>query len=375
LSVERSTLRVAVFRALFLGDLIVALPALQMLRANLPEAEITLIGLPWAEEIVKRTDSLDRLLPFPGFPGIAEVPYDQARTEAFLAATRAEPFDLAIQMHGDGTTSNGFVAALGARTTLGYARKGDNRLTIALPYVDEMHEIERWMRLIECLPLSVERSAFCDPPNTQHNNAPTHQRINAQRPHAQRSTPTRPTLNATPAETARAASLLAGLPDDGPLVALHPGAKDEARRWPPPQFAALADALHERFGARLVLTGSAAEQPITSAVAAAAQAPVRNLAGLTKLGELIALVARLDLLVSNDTGAAHVATTTRTPSVALFGPSRPAQWAHPDRERHRVVDALVLAPPGTDPAEALRKLPVQVVREACEQQLEARRLK
>lgn len=112
--------KIAVLRALFLGDLLCATPALRALRERFPAAEITLIGLPWARELVDRLDTVDRLLIFPGYQGIPEAEYHPERTAAFLAAARAYGYDLAIQMHGDGGITNGFVAELGARHTLGY---------------------------------------------------------------------------------------------------------------------------------------------------------------------------------------------------------------------------------------------------------------
>ena len=98
--------------------------------------------------------------------------------------------------------------------------------------------------------------------------------------------------------------------------------------------------------------------------------PPLDLAGATDLGTFAALIARLDLLVTNDTGASHLAAATATRSVVLFGPSRPGRWAPLDGARHRVVDALAAAPPGTDPAAALARLPVETVLAACDEALE-----
>lgn len=331
--------RIVVFRALYLGDLLCATPALRALRCHFPAAEITLIGQPWAQDLVGRLNCLDRLLVFPGYPGLHEAPYDRRRTDAFLARARASAYNLAIQMHGDGTASNAFVAGLGAEQSLGYRRGSDDRLTASLPYQEGEHEILRWMRLVATTGATADDTRIVFP--------------------------------YTRSESGRAASLLRMLPEGltGPVIGLHSGARDPARRWPPEHFAQLADALVEQVGARIVLTGSTTEATTTAAIRRAMRFPALDLAGATDLGTLAALLARLTLLVTNDTGASHLAAATGTYSVVLFGPSRPAQWAPLNQARHLVIDSLALAGPGADPATALGQVPVAVALEACAAQL------
>lgn len=325
--------RIAILRALYLGDLLCATPAFRALRRRFPQAEITLIGLPWAQELVERSSALDRLEPFPGYPGIVEVPYEAGRTAAYLAAARARPYDLVLQMHGDGNRSNGFVADLGAAVSLGYRRGDDDRLTASLPYDPDEHQVLRWLRLVALLGAPVDDTSL---------DCPT-----------------------TPSDRARAAVLLADVQAARPLIGLHPGAKDPTRRWPAERFAALGDALVERVGAQVVLTGGAGERPVTAAVRQAMRGPALDLAGETGLGAFAAVVDRLDLLVTNDTGAWHLAVAMGTSSVAVIGPGQPDGWEPLDRRRHRVIDARMLAGPGMDVATALRQLPVAPVLAAC----------
>ena len=337
--------RIAIFRALFLGDLLCATPAFRALRWRFPEAEITLIGLPWAAELVGRLPTIDRLLPFPGYPGIAEVPQDAARTAAFIGEARATGFDLALQMHGDGTSSNGFVAAIDARAALGYRRGPDTRLTTSLPWASEEHETTRWIRLVAQLGARVEDGRLDLPVDS------------SEQAHAE-------ALLVAPELCVRALS--------GLLIGLHLGAKDAARRWPSDRFAALGDQLVARYGARIILTGGAGDRDLTAAVRAAMHAPALDLAGRTDLGTFAAVVGRCDLIITNDTGASHVAAAVGTRSVVLFGPSRPRQWAPLDSRRHAAIDALALAPRDTAPADALRLLALGPVLAAAAAGLAAR---
>lgn len=338
--------RIAILRALYLGDLLCATPAFRALRERFPRAELTLIGLPWAAEFVARSPHLDRFLAFPGYPGLEDEPPVPGASGAFFAAMREAPYDLAIQMHGDGSASNGFVAALDARRTLGYRREaGDRRLDESLPYPGREHETRRWLRLVAAL--------------------------------GARTDDLRPVFPVSATEVASATALLAGHPAHGgerprALIGLHVGAKDPARRWPPERFVALSDLLWARHGAALVLTGGAAERPLAAAVLRDLHAPALDLVGKTDLGQFAAIIAGLELLVTNDTGASHLAAATGTPSVILFGPTRPEQWAPLDRGRHRALDARAVVPRGDDGAFALRQLPVGPVLAACEELLRLR---
>ncbi len=313
-AIPRAVRSVAVFRALQLGDMLCAVPALRALRAALPESEITLVGLPWAASFVRRFDRyLDAFLEFPGYPGLPERVPDVRRIPAFLADVQAKRFDLVIQMHGSGEITNPIAALFRAADLAGFYRPGQfcpapGRF---LPYPDGEPEIRRSLHLMRFLgvPGRGEYLEF-------------------------------PLDDADREDARRAAGLqLAG----GRYACVHPGARAVDRRWPPEAFARVADALAAR-GLRVVLTGSADETTLTREVVRHMHAPAIDIAGRTSLGGLAAVVSGARLLVSNDTGVSHVADALAIPSVVVYTTSDPGRWAPLDRRKHR---AIVAAGPST----------------------------
>jgi ADP-heptose:LPS heptosyltransferase len=119
---------------------------------------------------------------------------------------------------------------------------------------------------------------------------------------------------------------------------IHVGAASAARRWPLDRWAAVVAHEHQR-GARVVLTGGSAERTLTRRLReATGLTPEHDLAGRTDLRRLAALVAVAGRVVCGDTGIAHLATAVGTPSVVLFGPTSPAEWGPPpDRPQHRAL--------------------------------------
>jgi lipopolysaccharide heptosyltransferase II len=305
----RSPRRIAIFRALYLGDFIVAVPALRAIRSQFPQAEITLIGLPWTAALVHHYQRyIDRFVEFPGYPGLTEGTVDRGRLEHFLAEQRAYHYDLVVQMHGSGSISNAFVCELGGKVTVGYYEQASpTGLTISAPYPREQHEIFRNLglaALLGCTQL-FPRLEFplCAEDHTE------------------------------------VATLLRELnvSEDTLLIGIHPGSRSPARRWPAEYFAVVADELVQRFGARIVVTGGPNEKDIAQAVIERMQTQAINLAGRTSLGGLAALISRLSLFVSNDSGPIHIACALQCPSVTVFGPAEYERWAPLDQSLHPTV--------------------------------------
>jgi ADP-heptose:LPS heptosyltransferase len=301
--------RIAVLRALQLGDLLCAVPALRALRRAYPGAEIALIGLPWSAGWVQRMRCVDRWFEFPGWPGLPERMPDLRAIPAFIALMQACRFDLALQLHGAGSIVNPLVASFGADACAGFFRDGEycpDPLRFAA-WPTQGHEIERCLALTDALGL---------PRDGLHLEFPLQ-----------------------PCDRAAVAQRWPQLAQR-PYLVLHAGAQLPSRRWPVTRFAQVATALQVR-GLTVVLTGTADERPLAEALLAAMPAAARtgvvDAVGQTTLWQLGALVERADLVVCNDTGISHVAAALRVPSVVVSSGADTARWAPLDRARHRVL--------------------------------------
>ncbi len=286
--------KIAVLRANAVGDLVFALPALDALRATYPEAEIVLLGAPWhARFLAGRPGPVDRVVQLP--PGALQGTVD----EAFLEAMRAERFDLAIQLHGGGRTSNPLVAALGARVTAGLRAQDAPPLDRWIRYVYYQPEVFRYLEVVGLV--------------------------------GARPVTYRPRLAVTDDDRKEAAAVV---PERGRrLVALHPGATDERRRWPADRFSRVGDALSA--DADVVVTGTGAERDLVDAVVAGMRHPARALVDALSLGGLAALYARCGVVVSNDTGPVHLAEAVGAPTIGLYWVGNFINGAPVDRARHR----------------------------------------
>ncbi len=295
-------MKIALFRALQLGDLLCAIPAVRAVRAAYPEARMALIGLPWARELAMRFSRyFDGFVEFPGFPGMPERVPDVAAIPRFFEDVSREKFDLIVQMHGSGELTNPLAVLMGGALTAGFYRPGHYRPDAQrfFPWRDDEHEVLRWLRLARELGLEPRGSELEFPL--------------AERDWAEW----------------RALRL-------GDYAVLHAGSQLPSRRWPAERFAEVGDALAAE-GLQVVLSGTASEREIAAKVRQAMREPAIDLAGRTTLGGLGALIARARLLVCNDTGLSHVAAALRTPSVIVACGSDPRRWAPLDRDLHRVL--------------------------------------
>lgn len=264
---------VLVLRALGLGDLVTGAPALRMVATALPDHQLVLALPRW-------------LWPLVTCARLADATVHGHELEPLLDPP-ARP-ELAIDLHGSGPESRRLLEATRPDRLIAFA---GGPLTWD---VDE-HEVARWCRLVrEGLPTAVP--------------AP----------------PVPGVLGPAP-------------PTDRPgATVVHCGAKSASRRWPAERFAEVAAAL-AAAGHEVVVTGSGDEAATARRIADAARS--RRVVAATSLSllDLAGLVGAARLVVSGDTGVAHLAAAYRRPSVVLMGPVPPHRWGPPDDPRHQVL--------------------------------------
>jgi ADP-heptose:LPS heptosyltransferase len=300
--------QIAIFRALQLGDLLCAIPAVRALKHSFPEAEITLIGLPWVEKFTKRfSHYFTDFIIFPGYPGLPEQNYSHKAFIDFLKKTKRRKFDLAIQMHGNGSIVNPFTQMLGAKHTAGYCEPGrfcpDEKFYMHYP--EGFHEVERHLKLMKFLGVPLQGN-YLEFPISKEEETKFMKLCN-----------------------------VSGLKAKE-YVCVHPGARDMNHWWPAEKFAMVADQIADK-GYTILLTGSEAEKETVSKVETLMKHTAINCVGKTDLGTLAVLIKNAKMIISNDTGASQIAAAMQTPSVVIFLASDPVRWAPQNKDLHQII--------------------------------------
>ncbi|QQL50479.1 glycosyltransferase family 9 protein [Mucilaginibacter ginkgonis] len=301
--------KIGIFRALQLGDMLCAIPAVRALRRAYPQSRIYLIGLPWAKTFTERfNEYFDGFISFPGYPGLPEQGFDPAAFHLFAGEMLSEKFDLLLQMQGNGSLVNPMLEQFSAKFLSGFKTEGhyapDNGLFIDYP--DEGSEIERHLHLMEYLGIET-------------------QGIDLEFPLSGSDIAEVEKLN-LPIEPQK-------------YVCIHPGSRGSWRQWPTAYFAALGDFCADQ-GYRIVITGTRDEIEITEKVAGQMKSEPINTAGTTSLGAVAALIKDAAALISNCTGVSHIAAAFKTPSVVISMDGEPQRWGPLDHYTHRTVNWL-----------------------------------
>ena len=280
----------------WLGDVVMAVPALRELRRMLPDAHVAVVSRPATADIFIDADYVDEVLI-----------YDRASLASAwnqAGEWRRRKFDLAVLFQNAfEAAAIAFLSRVPARIAYATERRGA-LLTHPLPspdWKDARHESYYYLNIVA----ELERSLY----GTSS--------IATTKPHFD--------LRVSDERKRKALDLLLehGARANAPLAMLCPGSvNSRAKRWPAERYAALADRLVES-GANVALIGSPGESDVTQEVCKHAQRQLVVLTGKTTIAEATALISIADVLITNDTGPAHIGAALNTPTLVIFGPTNP----------------------------------------------------
>jgi len=284
----------------WVGDAVMTIPALRELRRLFPETRITLATRSWAKGLFAGAEFIDELLVHDG-TGLRSV-VQQVRE------WRKRNFDLAVLFPNSLETA--LVASL-ARVPLriGYATEGRQPLLthpLQLPeWRSSKLEVYYYLQIVAELEWRIkDEQTFL---NTQPDGS----------------------LDISSGRKAAARDFLVAhgiqsISNDRVLVALCPGSiNSRAKRWPTERYAALGDRLIDELQAEVILIGSPGEADVSSEVSRQMRNQPVVLTGQTDLAELVGILSQVDLLITNDTGPAHIASALGQPTLVIFGPTNP----------------------------------------------------
>ena len=293
--------RILLLRIERIGDLVMALPAIRDVRTLAPTAQIDLVVGSWNAALARSVPGVDRVCTVDarwlarereghGMTGLLR----EART------WRERRYDLGINFEPD-IRSNLLLAAAGAARTAGWRSGGGGPvLDLALDYDTTAHTTANARRLVsEAFGRSAPESA-------------------------------RPLLTIPDAAASAAAARLRTT-NPGPIVGVHVSGGRAIKQWDPARFAEVGRRLADARGATIVATGGPGDRALVDALRnAIAPHSIIDMSGADDLDDLVsaaAVLARLDVLVTGDTGPMHLASAVGTPVVAVFGPSDPGRYA------------------------------------------------
>ncbi|MFN8472462.1 MAG: glycosyltransferase family 9 protein [Anaerolineae bacterium] len=294
-----------------LGDVVMTGPALRAVKETSPQARITLLGSTGGVAAAPLLPWIDETIPWRSiWQDLGHLPFDPARERELIEMLAARRFDAALIFTSFSQTPHapGYVAYLaGIPLRAGESKEfGGRVLTTELKGApDEMHQVERNLRLVETLGFSVRDRSLAI------------------------------AISDEARETAPQLLMKAGVSPHKPYILLHPGASAKSRRYPPERSGQVAEMLARR-GWQVLVTGVEREKPILDVVAA--NAPHAHfLIAETTLPAYAALVERAQLVICGNTLPLHLADATGTPVLSLYsGTDYETQWA-PRRVPHRLL--------------------------------------
>ncbi len=282
-------MKILVSRLKFIGDIVLTTPVIRALREKFPDSVIDYLGDKEAVSLLESNPYLNHIIPYNfGRWEVAE----QLSVGNFL---RKRQYDVAIDLFGNPRSAI-VIFLSGARMRIGGAF-GWRRRTFTHPIkiTERMDAVSFHLRYLA--PLGILKASD------------------------------RPSIFLTEKESYEGRDYLmsVGMDHARPIVGMHIGATWPAKVWPAEKFARVADLLHDKTGAQVVVSYG----PKDTACAAAFSKAARTKSTIIRPGtlrRLASIISHLDVYVSNDAAPMHISAAVGTPTVGIFGPGEPDIW-------------------------------------------------
>lgn len=293
--------RIIVIDLLYLGDLMFATPFFKELRKNFPKARIDLIVNSAFHSIIEDNPNLDNVYAY-------NKKWTLKQSIEFAKQIRKNNYDLGINIHGSWRSAI-ILRLINPTYTIGYGKKGQLFLNRRLAQPHNQHMVDVYLNLLKEMNLRVEPSL----------------------PYLE--------LKKSVQDEIDKKLIQWGINPEEKLIALNAGGTWPTKRWTVNGFAQLADVLNRKYG-RVIFVGSLEDLSLVEEIVNLMETKPVIATGKTSLPELAALLARCDLVISNDSGPVHVAAAVGTPTITIFGPSDDLKY-RPLGEKHKIVTSSV----------------------------------
>lgn len=304
--------RILIIKLRAIGDVIMATPVIENLRAAYPDAEIDFLTERPCYPIVKNHPDLNEVIVF-NRSHISNLPWHAGLREnlKFIKRLRANRYDLVFDLFGNPRSAL-LALATGAPVRVGFEFRGRKYAynKVISPRGDQVHEVLFNLDALGGLGLPIETTRL-------------YYEIDD--------------ISAAFAESFWSENRIVGQT----VVGINASGGWYTKRWPLKSFAQLADTLADESRCKILLFWGPGEKPDAEQIAAQMQHDAL-LIPATDLGKLAALLVRVDMLVSNDSGPMHLAAAVGTPVVGIYGPTVP-ELQGPWGEQHAIVQKNGLA--------------------------------
>ncbi len=295
---SREYRRILIIRLDRIGDVVLSTPVIKAVRDAYPESYIAFMVRPYARDIVRGNPYLNEV-----------IIYDKEADEKgfignlkFILKLRAKKFDMAMVLHP--TTRTHMIAFLaGIPERIGYDKKMGFLLTKRIPHTKQFglkHEIDYTLDISRYIGIDAKDSTLYMPVS-ENSEYKIKNIFNSK-----------------------------NFKDEDILIIINPGASCPSKRWNTENFIKTANALIDKYNAKIIVISGAKERVFGDKVAGGIAKNVLNLSGATTVGDLASVLRRARLIISNDSGPVHIACAVGTPVIDIFGRSdrglSPVRW-------------------------------------------------